>query len=270
MNRLDGKGYHPKVRLYVPHGKYGRIIRKIKFATPAAWQLAMIRLGMRFVALRRDSLELADLATSEAALFEPSYIEVGCADTKAWYVDTTGCGMLQANQANPPPKESFVSKALHKAKGFIMNLGKVLSLAGLMALANACGKDPEPTPEPEPIVPTKDWVIDWDWENAPDTNLIKQYANDPSTRTIILNLLPSTTARSFCPIMFNIACNNLEEKFFSISPNNMKGSGTIFVNETGGAQLPNPEETNICGMAKVDSLRYTALGFNVKSGKPSR
>ena len=147
-------------------------------------------------------------------------------------------------------------------------IGKVLSLAGLMAIANACGKDPEPTPEPEPIVPTKDWVIDWDWENAPDTNLIKQYANDPTTRTIILNLQPSVISRSFYPRTFNQACNNLEIKFFSISPNNMKGSGTIFVNEMGGAQLPDPQSTAILGMSEYDSLRYTKLGFTVFSGKP--
>ncbi len=157
-------------------------------------------------------------------------------------------------------------------------IGKVLSLATLMAIANACTKDPVPNPTPTPtpvptdtipqIIPTKDWVIDWEWENAPDTNLIRQYANDPTTRTIVLNLLPSTTALSFYPIMFHMAYNNIKKKFFSISPSNTIGSGTIFVNKAGGAQLPDPEATNTCGMALVDSVGYTALGFNVKSGRP--
>ena len=159
-----------------------------------------------------------------------------------------------------------------KPKGFIMKLkqkykiGKVLSLAGLMALANACGKDPQP--EPEPVVPTKDYIIDWDWHNTPDTNLIKQYANDPTTRTIVLNLLPSTTALSFCPMFFNMAYNNLEKKFFSISPDNTIGSGTIFVDEHGGAHLLNPQETDTLGMSLYDSLRYTSKGFCIARGRP--
>lgn len=264
MNRLDGKGYHPKVRLYVPHGKYGRIIRKIKLATPAAWQLAMIRQGMRFVALRHDSLELADLATSEAALFEPSYIEVGCADTRAWYVDTTGCGMLQANQANPPPKESFVSKALHKTKGFIMNLGKVLSLAGLMALANACGKDPVPTPEPEPHTYPETVYVPFEWNiYNPNIDTIKFYADKPEVKRIVMDLLPMdslcTSGWYWAP--FHSARDTLQKRI-DIAPDKVCGRGTIIV-----WRIIPDSLTWYDGLPRSDSIAFTKMGFDIYAHK---
>ena len=295
MKRYDGKGFHPTVRPQFPHRKRERTKLKVcRRIFLKAWQLAMMKLGIRFIASESDRFELVELSSSAVALFEPICVEMECFGTGTGYIDTNGCAMLQANQANLPPRKGFACKALNRVKGFVMNLGKVLSLATLMAIANACHKDPVPNPTPTPtpvptdtitpiphdslvptpqdtipqIIPTKDWVIDWDWHHSPDTNLIRQCANDPTTRTIVLNLLPSTTALSFCPMFFNMAYNNLEKKFFSISPDNTIGSGTIFVDEHGGAHLLNPQETDTLGMSLYDSLRYTAKGFCIARGRP--
>lgn len=68
-------------------------------------------------------------------------MEMGCDDTEAWYVDTKGCGMLQANDAEPPPKHGWLHKAVQCAAVFLI---------GLMVLTGAisCHKDPQPTPNP--------------------------------------------------------------------------------------------------------------------------
>ena len=120
----------------------------------------------------------------------------------------------------------------------IVLVGIVLSFAALMAFATACKKAPTPNQPNQPtdtVTQWRDWTIDWDWRNAPDRNLIRQYAADPSTRMIILNLLPDARSTSFCPSIFNEALTNLENKFFSIYPGHIIGNGTIFVSRWGGS-----------------------------------
>lgn len=70
-------------------------------------------------------------------------MEMGCGDTEAWYVDTKGCGMLQANDAEPPPQHGWLRKAMQCAAVFLL---------GLMLLAGptSCKKDPQPSPTPTP------------------------------------------------------------------------------------------------------------------------
>ena len=271
MLRLDGKGYHPKVRLYVPHGKHGRIIRKVRHAAPAAWELAMMRLGMRFVVLRCDSLGLVGLATNEVASLESSYLEAVGVDTGAWYIDTTGCGTLQANQANPPPPKGFVRKALNWVKGFIINFGKVLSLAGLMALANACGKDPEP----EPVVPTKEIVIDWNWDDnsipgwAPPKDTIKYYTNQTDVKFVTINLIGRegvgfpVNCTGYYPRAFHTARDTLQNRI-DIAPDKIGLSGTILVNSANGATMTNHEPGQDSGMAYYDSVWFTINGCIVR------
>ena len=137
------------------------------------------------------------------------------------------------------------------------NIGKALSLAGLMMLANACHKEPY-----------KDITIDWDWKNLPDPTIIQQYATEQSTRTITLHLLPSTTGLSFTPISFNRGFNFLEQQCFSIAPNKITGSGTVFVDEHGGAHLSNPQEADTLGLSLFDSIRSINMGFSVARGRP--
>ncbi len=134
------------------------------------------------------------------------------------------------------------------------NIGKVLSLAGLMMLANACHKE-------------YDAVIDWDWRNPPDKELIKKYANDKNVNTIVLNLLPYSST-GYSPMAFRRARDSLEMNYFSISPHNTIGNGDIYVDEFNGAQLPDPYATDITGMSLPDSIWYTSKGFGIARGKP--
>lgn len=136
------------------------------------------------------------------------------------------------------------------------NIGKVLSLAGLMMLANACHKEPY-----------KEMVIDWDWNNPPDKELIRQYAADENVKTIVLELLPYTSG-GFSPRNFRRARDSLEMNYFSISPHNTIGRGDIYVDEFNGAQLPDPYADNPCGMSAEDSIWYTNKGFTITRGSP--
>ena len=83
------------------------------------------------------------LGNSDDELLEPIVVQMGCAEPKMWYVDTAGCGRLQANPANPPPRNGFVRKAMRYAAVLILSL---MVVAG----ASSCQKTPEPTPEPQP------------------------------------------------------------------------------------------------------------------------
>lgn len=80
-------------------------------------------------------------------------------------------------------------------------LGRVLSLATIMAIANACHKDPQPTPTPEPtptdtvtpIIPTKEIVLDWNWDAnigwAPPQDSIKYYTDQDSVKSVTINII---------------------------------------------------------------------------------
>ena len=106
----DARGYKPQIRAYVPHQKVN----------------CKIKLG-----------QLGNLLMLKANV-------MGCSDSGAWYVDTSGCAMLQANDANPPPRHGFVRRAMQYV---------VVLLLGLMMLVGAasCKKDPQPTPAPNPV-----------------------------------------------------------------------------------------------------------------------
>ena len=151
-------------------------------------------------------------------------------------------------------------------------INRVLLLAALMAFATACKKAPTPNQNPnqptDTVTQWRDWTIDWDWGTSIGVDLVKQYAADPSTRMIILNLLPDGRSTSFNPSIFNEALTNLENKFFSIYPGHIIGNGTIFVSRWGGAHLPNPNARDTCGMALIDSIKFTFWGFDIARGRP--
>ena len=83
------------------------------------------------------------LCASDDELLETMVVEMGCPDSGMWYVDTAGCAMLQANDAEPPPQRGWLRKAMQCAAVFLL---------GLMLLAGptSCKKDPQPSPTPTP------------------------------------------------------------------------------------------------------------------------
>lgn len=149
MNKIDGKGHHPKVRPYCRRcDKDLKEVRISVCSSLSAWQLAMKRLGICFTASEKNGIgtpSFAGLSLCEAmeqASSATQSVGVGCADAGGWYVDTSGCGMLQYDDANPLPKNVFTHSVLKV-------LAILLSLV-LVVVASSCNKTPEPTPKPEP------------------------------------------------------------------------------------------------------------------------
>ena len=137
----DFKGHHPKIRIYIAHYKGGGPkLRILRTANDAVRQLLM-----RTDCSTMDSAVLATIAAlSEGALPESTVVEMDGFGMGSWYVDTSGCGLLQANDANPPPRHGFVRKAMQYA---------AVLLFGLMMLVgpSSCKKDPSPNPTPNPV-----------------------------------------------------------------------------------------------------------------------
>lgn len=136
--KCNGQGHHPFIRPpFWGDRKKGGVIKVIRRIPPKAWQLAMMRMGLSMTKQQ-----------------EPMYVEMGCGVSGAWYVDTDGYGMLQANDAEPPPKQGWLHKVLQYAAVFLF---------GMMLLnwTTSCKKpipEPAPTPEPTPDTITSDTV----------------------------------------------------------------------------------------------------------------
>ena len=115
---LNGQGHHPTARPYTWHNNNCGCIKVTRCLISKTW----------------------NFAASDDELLETMVVENGCSDSGMWYVDTSGCGMLQANNAEPPPKHGFVRNAMRYA---------AVLLFGLMLLVGSasCNKDPQPTPE---------------------------------------------------------------------------------------------------------------------------
>ena len=133
------------------------------------------------------------------------------------------------------------------------NIGKVLSLAGLMMLANACQKE-------------HDVVIDWNWQDnlgyAPPKEMIRDEINKKNVNTVFINLT-SPNSSGHTPGGFHRARDTLQTRL-DIAPGRIRGMGTIYVNSRNGAQLPDPFAEDISGMGLVDSVWYTANGWKVQ------
>jgi hypothetical protein len=266
-NRINGQGYHPKARIYVPKVKVGGRIKRILLVLPATKWLAIIRRGGDLVATRCNHLESGIWTVNNEVLLEPIVEEVRCVDSGTWYVDTNGCGMLQINEANPPPKRGFSYKALHYA-------ASVLVFA-LMALLGACKPDPMPTPEPnpndtvQPVVPTKEITLYWDWEAnvgwAPSTDTIKYYTDQDSVKWVTIHLIGCNgvgfpiNCSSFHPGTFHRARNELQP-CINVDSTRVKLGGSLY---TKNVNLPTHDDEESFGMASYDREWYERKGCTV-------
>ena len=131
---------------------------------------------------------------------------------------------------------------------------KILPFIATAIMSASCQKEPY------------DVVIDWTWGDLPDKELVNQYANDKNVKTIILNIRPFNST-SFSPYMFHNAYNHFERDYFSGNPKTI-GKGNIYVDEFNGAHLPDPCADDISGMAGIDSVRWTRMGFGIERGFP--
>ncbi|MBO4480262.1 MAG: hypothetical protein J5742_01380 [Alphaproteobacteria bacterium] len=119
-------------------------------------------------------------------------------------------------------------------------LGKILTLTGLMALANACNKDPIPTPDPgpTPIIPTKEITILWNWDagvgRAPPKDTVKYYTDQDSVKFVTISLIGNDgvgfpiNCSGFYPGAFHQARDSLQTRI-NIDSTKVKLSGSFYV-----------------------------------------
>lgn len=227
---LNGQGHHPTARPYNWHNYNCGCIKVTRCLISKTW----------------------DFATSDDELVETMVVEMGCLDSGMWYVDTAGCGMLQANDANPPPKHGFVRNAMRYA---------AVLLFGLMLLVGSasCNKDLEPEPDhpniptdtlvpdnPDvPVVPGNDTIVPpvdtiqpggdtivpgpggdtivpvpgqrvyFEYGgglNIVSFDTLERYQNDPAYDSVILRLA-IVAAPSWTPSSFKVLCDSLRPRF---------------------------------------------------------
>ena len=304
MKKIDGKGHHPKVRPY--HRRFDKDLKEVRISvcsSLSAWQLAMKRLGICFTASEKNGIgtpSFAGLSLCEAveqASSATQPVGVGCTDAGGWYVDTSGCGMLQYDDANPPPKNEFTHSVLKV-------LAILLSLV-LVVVASSCNKTPEPTPKPEPtptdtippvtpndtippvtpndtIVPTPgidtippapggDTIVptpptggkiaNFYYDGGvklPPLDSIRKYANDPEYDTIYIKWCVETQDY-WTPGGFHSARDSLNKRF-NISPK-VYGAWILVPYQI----LPDSDSTNIGlkGMIERDRDWYESKHYTV-------
>ena len=264
MKKIDGKGHHPKVRPY--HRRNDKDLKEVRISvcsSLSAWQLAMKRLGICFTASEKNGIgtpSFAGLSLCEAmeqASSATQSVGVGCTDAGGWYVDTSGCGMLQYDDANPPPKNEFTHSVLKV-------LAILLSLV-LVVVASSCNKTPEPTPTPEPThhYPETIYVpFEFTQYAMPNIDTIRFYAQQPDVKEIIMDLKPMDSlyeygsASGWTWVAFHRARNMLYERH-GINTNKVFGRGIII-----GPNFFADTVDNRPGVHHSDSLDLAKLGFS--------
>ena len=251
---------------------------------PFARQLAMMRLGMNLVGTAEG--KAAPLFVDADDLMVLTEGMVGDASCK-WYVDTDGYGMLQANEAEPPPKAETSKGLIGKLSDLKHTLTRIAAIMMLVITLPfvACHKDPVPTPTPTPtpdpqtpdttqvdtttiIEPTyPDTVyLDWDWEwRAPPMDSVIFFAQKNSVKKIMLNLRKFNST-GYYPYVFNTCLDTIQTRI-DVNPQKVRGAGTIYIS----CMMPD-SLTSFPGMHRGDSIRATNMGFDIgywnKKSKP--
>lgn len=275
MDRLDGKGFHPTVRPFHPHRKRERNkIKVFRKASPKAWQLAMMRLGMGFVTNEEDRIELGKLIESGVFDLEGTTLlapmcggEISCGSAGNY-------GITQADPSRPPPKQDvlveeneFVSceqktenitatscnhRKTHRLQKYLFRvLFMTLPFVATAIMASACQKE-------------HDVVFDiMISEIAPSKEQIQKEINKRNVNMVFLNCGEKNLTH-WSPIGFHCARDTLQSRL-DIAPDRIRGMGTLYVER---ANLPDVNEMMVAGMALEDSVWYTANGWKVQRWTP--
>ena len=271
------KGHHPTIRVKHWTNKIKakkRSIKAIRVVVLATRHLFMIQKESGYTTSRTDRYgygvgDVVDTQLAISALSSASsateFEVVGCSESGTWYVDTKGCGMQNATPTNSPPKKGFLRNAMRYAASVL--------LIALMAIANACHKDPIPEPQPSPIIPTKEITIVWNWEAnlgwAPPKDSVKYYTDQDSVKSVYIHIMGDqgpdfpVNCGGFPPWVFHKARDTLQTRI-DIAERKVKLSGIILVNPTNGAHLQNHDYTQGDGMAYYDSVWFTSNGCTVR------
>lgn len=283
MDRLDGHGFHPTVRPFHPHSKKERNkIKVFRKATPQAWQLAMMRVGMGFVTNEEDRVELGKLIESGVFDLEGTTLlapmcggEISCGSAGDYSI-------TQADPSRPPPKQDvlveeneFVSceqttenitatscnhRKTHRLQKYLFRvLFMTLPFVATAIMAASCHKEPY------------DVVIDWAWDAqslASSKKMIQKEINKKNVNMVFLNF-GEMNLTSWNPAGFHKARDTLQTRL-DIAPGRVRGMGTIYVASDNGAHMPDVTERITPGMALEDSIWYTANGWNVRRLYPQK
>ncbi len=265
-SHLNLQGHHPKVRPWMRHALYSVSLK----------------------VLRRLSPKVMLLCASDNDPLETMVVQMDCGNPNAWYVDTAGCAMVQANDANPPPRQGFVRTAMQYA---------AVLMLGLMLLVGpaSCKKDPQPNPTPNvptdtitPVIPgdtivppidtiqpggdtivpggdtivpvsgggTKECIADigngW---HLPSVDSVGTWADIYDTIIIFIRAPDD----AWTPGSFHAARDSLSRRF-NISPKVRGGWGW-----TPYQILPDADSTNISvmGMIRSDSTQFANWGYGI-------
>ena len=130
-----------------------------------------------------------------------------------------------------------------------------------------------PEPEPTPVIPTKEITLNWNWKTGIWEQLNKDtiafYAKQEDVKFVFLNIVNEdngAASSNFKAKSFHRAVDTLQTRF-DIS-DKVCGSGTIFVNEDFGAQLPDSVPGTRIGMYDKDSAKLAGWGYFIKRCNP--
>lgn len=281
MKHLDGKGHHPSARPWNRHLLYRLKKQIVQNLQSYAQRLAMMRLGLRFVRFAKGEASPLFVAADMTALEGQMVMEMFGGAPCECYVDTDGYGMLQANEAEPPPKAETTKGLIEKLsdlKHTLMRIAAIMMLVLTLPFV-ACHKDstPTPTPTPDPdttiVKPPVDTVtypdtVWFDMEkllDLPPMDSIEFYVNKSSVKKFIMNLKPYNST-GWTPHLYRRVRDSLSKRI-DVNPQKVRGAGTIYVG-SGGTQWPNPNATNISAMSAEDYDWYNANGWEVVCGWP--
>ncbi len=289
MDRIDGKGHHPRIRVKNWTDKIRSKRRKhvIKIVMPATRQLVMLRTETGYSTTKTDRYGYgvgivvdAQLSAANIASLTTTDVEVGCSDAGTWYVDTKGCSMQQATPSNSPPRHGFVRNLMRYAASIL--------LIALMAFLAACHKDPTPEPQPNPnqptdtitpndtitpgdtippIVPTREIVIPWSWAAgegiAPPKDTIKFYTDDPTVKYVFIHLIPiQNIGSTWRPIDYHLARDTLQTRL-DIDTSKVRGRGVVKVGRDGAHIHPDTLSPKH-GMWEPDSVWFDSHGWQIQ------
>lgn len=271
MDRIDGKGVHPTIRPRTFHSKSKilkrrKLIKVITLFLPTDERLGKTNMSFGHFDSKEEDIVLNKLIElgvfgSYETLEEPMYGgEIVCGGMGDY-------SMNHADPSRPPPKHGWIHS--------IMRYAAVVLAFMMLTWTTACKKDPTPTPDnpnsndtipTNPVVPTRDIVIDWDWGWnigwAPSKDSVAKYCAYEDVRNVYINLTDSLCSQACPPAVFHRARDTLQTRF-DMSPK-VRGSGKVVISRFGHAHWPSPNDWSHHGMALEDSVWFAAHGYHVK------
>ena len=278
MTHYDGKGVHPTIRPQQPNRRKDRAKLKVfTVAKPKSWQLAMMRIGALAV---EDTILLGKLIES-GVLFANETMQIGPMSGGERNGTIGDYRMQFADPSRPPPKQDVYVKEntfvtceqtaenvtattcnhskIHRLQKYLFRLlFMTLPFIATAIMSASCHKEPY------------DVVIDWRTDPISNATAQKEILSKAINNKNVNMIFLDFGERNFTPwwpAAFHRVRDTLQ-MYIDMAPGRIRGMGTIQVNSSVGAHLPDVTIDTIAGMALEDSLWFTANGWKVQRLKP--